>query len=415
MTDQPDWTTPSGASQPPPPDRFANPGSAPTGGPSASAPPAQSWGPLPPASAAPPAQSWGPLPPAYAAAPADQQAYQAPWAPPRPGVIPLRPLGVGEILDGAVATLRAHPKVMIGLSALVAVATQAVVLPVTWLLLRDLGDTSLGTPGSDSAEDVLRIVGGTAAVSSLDGIVSLIAQLILTGILTVVVSRAVLGEPVSAAEAWSRARPRLPALFGLTALIFLVAGIALALGVLPGLALIAAGGSALSVVLTLVLIESVLLVAVVYFAVVFALAPASVVLERQGVVASLRRSRALVKTAWWRTVGLLVLIQVIGAIVSTVLSLPFQAGSSFTDSLFSHGGDQNDTAFVSLLIVSLGAVVGSAVTWPFTAAATVLIYVDRRIRREGLDLQLARAAGLTTPPGHQSATPGVMPPQPHGP
>jgi hypothetical protein len=41
-------------------------------------------------------------------------------------------------------------------------------------------------------------------------------------------------------------------------------------------------------------------------------------------------------------------------------------------------------------------VVASAVTWPFTAVATALLYVDRRMRREALDLELARAAGYTT-------------------
>ena len=48
------------------------------------------------------------------------------WAPPpvvKPGVIPLRPLGVGEILDGAVTTIRRNPAPMLGLSAIVAVIT----------------------------------------------------------------------------------------------------------------------------------------------------------------------------------------------------------------------------------------------------------------------------------------------------
>jgi len=38
----------------------------------------------------------------------------------------LGPLGVGEILDGAISTIRAHPKVMLGLSAVVAVAAQLI-------------------------------------------------------------------------------------------------------------------------------------------------------------------------------------------------------------------------------------------------------------------------------------------------
>ena len=45
-----------------------------------------------------------------------------PPAPPKPGVVPLRPLGLGEILDGAVQTIRLNPKVMLGLSAIVNLA-----------------------------------------------------------------------------------------------------------------------------------------------------------------------------------------------------------------------------------------------------------------------------------------------------
>jgi hypothetical protein len=47
-------------------------------------------------------------------------------------------------------------------------------------------------------------------------------------------------------------------------------------------------------------------------------------------------------------------------------------------------------------VTALGTIVASAVTWPFTAVATALLYVDRRIRREALDIELARAAGVPT-------------------
>ena len=42
---------------------------------------------------------------------------------PKPGVIPLRPLGVGEILDGAISYIRANPGVTLGLSAVVITLT----------------------------------------------------------------------------------------------------------------------------------------------------------------------------------------------------------------------------------------------------------------------------------------------------
>ena len=35
---------------------------------------------------------------------------------PKPGIVPLRPLGVGEILDGAFTSMRRYPKATLGLS-----------------------------------------------------------------------------------------------------------------------------------------------------------------------------------------------------------------------------------------------------------------------------------------------------------
>ncbi|CAM5588344.1 Glycerophosphoryl diester phosphodiesterase membrane domain-containing protein OS=Streptomyces microflavus OX=1919 GN=Smic_29140 PE=4 SV=1 [Streptomyces microflavus] len=44
----------------------------------------------------------------------------------------------------------------------------------------------------------------------------------------------------------------------------------------------------------------------------------------------------------------------------------------------------------------------STLVYPFLAGVMALLYVDQRIRREALDLDLARAAGL---PGHDADTP----------
>ncbi|MEK8228082.1 hypothetical protein NKG05_21340 [Oerskovia sp. M15] len=49
-----------------------------------------------------------------------------PYVPPasKPGIIPLRPLSLGEIFDGAFGAIRSNPKVMLGMSAtVIAVAT----------------------------------------------------------------------------------------------------------------------------------------------------------------------------------------------------------------------------------------------------------------------------------------------------
>ena len=50
-----------------------------------------------------------------------------------------------------------------------------------------------------------------------------------------------------------------------------------------------------------------------------------------------------------------------------------------------------------LVLTGLAGIVATTITAPFTAGVIVLLYVDRRMRREGLDIALARAAGVTPP------------------
>jgi len=44
------------------------------------------------------------------------------------------------------------------------------------------------------------------------------------------------------------------------------------------------------------------------------------------------------------------------------------------------------------VLVALGAVIASTLTTPFQAGVTGLLYFDQRMRREGLDITLQRAA-----------------------
>ncbi len=398
MTDQPDWPAPG--SRPPRADSDAPPpgyGQPPP--PSYGQPPPPGYGqPPPPGYGQPPPPGWGSPPPGFAH-------YPGPPPAPRPGIIPLRPLGVGEILDGAISTLRSHPKATLGLSLVVAVVTQLLTVPLAWLLLRDLSALSFG---ETSSEQDIALLAKTWTAGGIQGIITLIAVLFLTGVLTVVVSRAVLGESSTIGEAWREARPRLASLFGVTFLVLLIALLVFGLSLAPGivLALTDAPGGLIALAFVLGVLAAFALVVYVY--VLLALAPAAVVIERQRVVDALRRSRALVTGAWWRTFWILLLVNVLAGVIGAVLSLPFAFGSFAAGFLTGDGANINLFGLVPLMISALGSILASTITWPFTAAATVLVYVDRRIRREGLDLQLSRAAGVPAPRDTGwSATPGT--------
>jgi hypothetical protein len=123
--------------------------------------------------------------------------------------------------------------------------------------------------------------------------------------------------------------------------------------------------------------------------------PSAVVLERAGPVAAVRRAWGLIEGGWWRTFGLVVLVGIINAIITTAVSVPFSVASVIVQSVGATDGGTTFTTSsiaISQAITSVGGVVAGTISYPFVAAAYVLLYIDRRMRREGLDLQLAQAA-----------------------
>ena len=109
-----------------------------------------------------------------------------------------------------------------------------------------------------------------------------------------------------------------------------------------------------------------------------------VVLEGTGPWRALARSWRLVWRSFWRVFGILLLAEIIVGVAGGILQLPFTVVASVA------GGSGLSLGSV---ISVLGSIAAGTVTQPITAAVTVLLYVDRRMRREGLDLALSTAAG----------------------
>jgi hypothetical protein len=323
---------------------------------------------------------------------------------PKPGVIPLRPLGVGEILDGAISYMRRDPKTVLGISAIIAAAIALLQLLLfgsfATLFDRLLSDPALSSPGSTAAPDtgaLAAALGGLGGVALLVTVVSFLLNVLATGMLTTAMGRAVLGRPVSTSDVWQRARKRFWPLLGLTLLVGLSVG-AVALGgitvaVLLG-ALIGQASTGFGVLLG-VLLGLVAVVATVWLTVALLLAPVALILENVGVTTAMRRSFRLVKGAWWRTFGIYLLASILAYVVAQVLTLPFSfIGGIIGGAQASSSELANPFTFVTALAGSLGTLVSQTVVIPFTAGIVALLYIDRRIRREALDIELARAAGV---------------------
>jgi hypothetical protein len=122
--------------------------------------------------------------------------------------------------------------------------------------------------------------------------------------------------------------------------------------------LLAAAGVALGLFL--------LIVPGVYLFVRWYFVPQAVVLEGARNAAALRASSRLVTGAWWRTFGLVVLVNVLVGLTIVVLGAPFTALA-----------DSTDRALWALS----GNILATSVTQPFVALFSTLLYYDLRERK----------------------------------
>lgn len=398
MNDTPGWASPGSAPSEgqgagvPRPSEPAD-GDGPAGNWSPAQPPAGQWSPPgTPGSGpgAPPPAGWG------GGGPQGPGWGRAPFAA-KPGVIPLRPLGVGEILDGAVSTMRAHWRTVLGITLAVSVVAQVASILVERFLLPEPPRVDPNATGSE----VLRQATDSAQSAMISGLPSLlitmIATLITTSVLTVVISRSVLGRPVTLSDAWAEARPRLPQLLGLTLLLALISAAVLAVGLLPGMLIGSAAGAGLALLGFMAAF-----CVVIWLMVRFCLASPALMLERQSITISMRRSAKLVRGAWWRTFGILALTGLLTLVVAVVVTIPFGVIAVIVDgdginSALTDGSTSFGWPF--LIVSGIGEVIISTITYPLSAGVMALLYIDQRIRREALDLELARAAGL---PGYDT-------------
>lgn len=264
---------------------------------------------------------------------------------------------VSDVLDGSFAILKAAPATILAFTAVFAVPVQIL---GAWLQ-RDLlggaslldmfdGDTSLagvddGSLGSTWAQVVLLFGPSLALVFVATGLVRLVGAWHV-------------GRDLSLGELL---RGSVPLAWPLLASWFLV-HLAEAVGML----LCGVGG----------------LVAMTWFLVTAPVVGA----ERLGPVASMRRSWRLVARRFWPVMGLSILSSVVAmlfgyalGLVPTVLSLVV------------------GTDGFGWLLTAASGILTSLITMPIVAGITVLIYLDLRVRTEGLDIELDAVAAFPEP------------------
>ncbi|MGJ7440298.1 hypothetical protein [Aquipuribacter sp. MA13-6] len=302
----------------------------------------------------------------------------------RRGIIALKPLGFGDFFDGGFRAIRHNPRAMIGLSALVLGVTNILVaLPLVGVF----STTAFTDPTAELTDDDALAIGGSLLALIPTGFLQSIAVIVLTGMLILSVTQSVVDRRLSIGQLWHRARGRVWPLIGWSLLQSVGLSLLVALALAPGIVLLVlqefAGGAA-----ALVLLGIGVFVLSVWLGVKLLFVPVLIVVERLGIVASVKRSWTLTRGAFWWTLLLMFLTVILTSIVSQVLATPFAFVGALGLTLLE--SDPLLGAAVYAGAVSLGTTVGLVLSVPFLAAVIALLYVDRRIRLEGLDVALAR-------------------------
>jgi hypothetical protein len=297
----------------------------------------------------------------------------------------LRPLGVGDIVDRVFSVYRQRPLLFVALSA---VPYLALFLVIGGIAL-SLG--SLLTPLApfiDSLSDSLSVSGGdrpnvaiTPAIAA--AIVTLIAVAVIAVIVSVLFLSVQIGSLVDAAaarylgrettvgasfRAGLRVAPKIIAT-GLLLFFSLTVGwlLLFAVLVLANNALIATVGILGGLVATVFVFAS------------WLVAPVVAAIEPVGPLHAVRRSWWLSQGHRWRILGLQILLVVLQAVLSTLISFVFLA-AFISD------------AVVRLVLQNIVNVVATVLWAPIEWGTFTILYFDLRVRKEALDLQLAAEA-----------------------
>ncbi|MER7811152.1 hypothetical protein [Streptomyces sp900116325] len=331
--------------------------------------------------------------------------------PPKPGVIPLRPLGLGDILGGAFSTMGRYWKQLFGVGAAVYGGALVVVGAAVAIAYSAVSDPlhrvlELSSEESPRSEDIVPLAIALGAVWLVAVLVLMTATAMMYATVPAVLQDAVLGRPTTFGIIWRRAWARVPAVIGTVLLSSLAAAIPVVLMMVAFIAMtiafITLDGSGSGVAIAVGILGALATAPLaIWLWVKFSLAPAAAVFEGQRPVAALRRSSQLVRGDWWRIFGITLLALLMASVAGYIIQLPFSILGMFPGmiGMESLGSDPNAMAVVVamsgyLVATLLGQLVSQLVSATFPQLVTGLLYVDRRMRNENLGPVLAEAAAV---------------------
>ncbi len=288
------------------------------------------------------------------------------------GIVPPRPLKLGDFLGGAFRAVRYSPVTMFGVTLMFILVAQLVAVGVGIVMSREfasvLDSSELGSIGP--------IAGWTTIISYLT--TSLALLLVEIG-LAHAVHEAVFARRTGPAAALRRIGSRTGAALGFSGLVALVL---IAFG---GIVALLANSTISSnnttgwfVMIPLILAA---VVASYWLTIRLLLVLPVIAIEGVGPFRAIRRSWQLTKGQFWRYFGIFLLANVLISMATNVISTVF----SFAAMLIGAANME-----VALVVAMVATMIATMVFYaPLSTAVTTLLYTDARIRHEGHDLQIA--------------------------
>jgi hypothetical protein len=343
----------------------------------------------------------------------------------------LGPLGLGAILGASFRVLRRNPRPVVGVSlvihAILAVISIAVTALFTIGALNSYFDAlnSISSSGEISTSTAIS-AGSSILLASATTFITAIftygGQAILQGIITMEVARGTVGEKLPLRALWARARGRIGVLLGWAGLAILASIVVFAIVAGAVTALIAFGGTTGAIIggILAVLLGLGGVVVGVWLVIKLSLVPSALVIERLTLRNAVRRSWTLVRGYFWRTFGIEILVAIILGVAASIVETPVTLIVELFTLVSNPTGVSQTTASLGSVFgaTEIAGTIVTALTGTVTAvistAATALIYIDLRIRKEGLDLALmrfvdARAAGAADVPDPYLTAESIIP------
>ncbi len=378
------------------------------------------------------------------------------WTPaPKKGIIPLHPLTFGMLLGKAFSALRHNPKVLFGFAVviqLVVVLATAGVMGVVFYTTFSRLETL-----SPSSPDFEAVFAGTIALNIVAGLAVGLASIAFTammqGVVAAEIGYAAIGVKATLRMLWRRMAPAFWRLAGFASLsvVAVFGAMAIAAGIIGAMVAGGMGGTPEFVGIIVLVVVLMILAAIpltVWLSTKLLLVPSVLVLERARFRDAFVRSWRLTRGRFWVAFGVMFLISAIMGLAMNVVSVPLGLFSSLFGSVIAPTGATEPSAVIgvvfSIIAPQLLLLVLQAITLVVQSTGGALVYLDCRMRYEGLDQTLlsyverrdlgwtaeqqgdpyvvdpARAVGSTPPPRqvpeHVMMTQGYgYPPQPYPP